>query len=60
MNDYEGEHDKTAMPRKSFEIAADGKSIVCHVCGLRSYNLDDVRYRYCSNCKLFHEDGALI
>lgn len=36
-----------------FTIAADGKSIACHTCGLTSHNLNDVAQRYCGCCHLF-------
>jgi len=40
-----------------YTIAADGKSITCHQCGLTSYGLNDVRHRYCVRCDVFHDCG---
>lgn len=31
-------------------------SITCPRCGKTSYNLNDVRQRYCGNCHWFHDD----
>ncbi len=44
--------------QKSYVISGSGlyKSIRCRLCNLRSYNKWDVEYRYCSRCKLFHDD----
>jgi predicted RNA-binding Zn-ribbon protein involved in translation (DUF1610 family) len=36
-----------------FTVAADGKSIACHACGLTSHNPNDVAQRYCGACKVF-------
>lgn len=38
-------------------IAADGRSITCHLCGLTSHNANDVRERYCGRCHVFHGDN---
>jgi len=27
--------------------------ITCHLCGMTSYNRDDIREHYCGNCKVF-------
>jgi ribosomal protein L37E len=43
-------------PPLPYTIAADGKSIRCNICGRTSYNLNDVRERYCGNCHVFHND----
>jgi hypothetical protein len=40
--------------KKTYRI--DGKSITCLLCGLTSHNPNDVRYLYCGNCHVFHED----
>ena len=34
-------------------------TITCHICGLTSHNLHDVRFRYCGNCHRFHDDDVL-
>jgi hypothetical protein len=39
----------------NYTIAADGKSITCHDCGMTSYNLKDVEYKFCGKCSKFHE-----
>ena len=45
------------MPGDPFyKISEDGKSITCGICGKTSYNPDDVKNRYCSNCHAFFED----
>lgn len=28
--------------------------IQCKLCGLRSFNINDVKYRYCSSCHRYH------
>lgn len=46
---------------ESYTIADDGRTITCHACEYTSYNLSDVRNRYCGRCKVFHQDaGKLI
>jgi hypothetical protein len=32
------------------------KSIVCPRCGRRSYNVNDIRQRYCGHCHMHHDD----
>jgi ribosomal protein L37E len=32
-------------------------SIVCPTCGRRSYNANDIKYRYCGACNLHHSDA---
>jgi hypothetical protein len=32
------------------------KSIVCPRCGRRSYNVNDIRQRYCGHCHMYHDD----
>jgi hypothetical protein len=34
---------------------SESPSIVCPHCGKRSYNLNDIKYRYCGSCREFHE-----
>lgn len=36
--------------------AIDGKTITCLVCGMTSYNPNDVKHKYCGNCHKFLED----
>jgi ribosomal protein L37E len=38
-------------------------AIHCNVCGKTSYNINDVKHRYCASCNRYHEqttahDGA--
>jgi len=39
----------------SFEILADGRAIHCLNCGYTSWNLNDVRARYCGHCHRWHD-----
>jgi hypothetical protein len=43
------------VPR--YKIGHAGKSITCTRCGMTSFNRGDVHYRYCGNCRVFHEKG---
>lgn len=36
------------------EIVLDGSAIKCTVCGLTSFNQNDVQHLFCGNCKQFH------
>lgn len=47
---------KGKEPIDTFTISADGKSITCKRCGRTSHNLNDVEWRYCGFCHVFHED----
>lgn len=47
-----------AIMKKTYQIAKNGESIKCLVCGLVSYNLHDVKNRYCAFCQEFHDDRA--
>ena len=38
----------------TYEIAEDGKSILCKECGMRSYNAEDIKEKYCGKCHAFH------
>lgn len=40
----------------NYTISGDGKSITCNRCGRTSYNLNDVKHKYCGHCHVFHED----
>jgi hypothetical protein len=33
----------------------DEAFILCHVCGFRSYSVDDIEQRFCGNCRLYHK-----
>jgi hypothetical protein len=37
----------------------EGPSTCCPQCGKRSYNLNDVRERYCGACHMFHDQMAI-
>jgi hypothetical protein len=41
----------------TYRIGKDGELrwIECLICGLRSYNPNDVEHLYCGNCHQFHE-----
>lgn len=39
----------------SYLILYDGLAILCLVCGLISYNPNDVKEKYCGHCHIFHE-----
>ena len=34
----------------------DAHAIKCLTCGMTSYNMNDVRKRYCGKCHVFHDD----
>jgi hypothetical protein len=36
-------------------IAPDGRFITCKTCGRASFNLNDVREKYCGFCHVFHK-----
>lgn len=40
------------MPPK-YTIAEDGESITCSACGRTSYNVNDVKMKYCGACHLW-------
>ncbi len=42
----------------TYQLVKTGKSlgIKCLLCGLVSYNLNDIRQRYCGQCHRFHDD----
>jgi hypothetical protein len=49
---------------KTYRIEEDertmgGHAIICLLCGLRSHNPNDVFFKYCGRCHLFHEDERL-
>jgi hypothetical protein len=46
------------MSEKTYEIVEEGTGIVCLICGMVSYNREDVRRRFCGSCKVFHDDVA--
>jgi len=39
-----------------YAIAPDCGSITCKVCGLVSYNKNDVEMKFCGHCNVFHDD----
>lgn len=41
---------------RSYDIDLNGPSITCKICGLTSYNVNDVVLRYCARCHRFHDD----
>ena len=46
------------MNNPTYTIASDGKSIRCNRCATTSHNLNDVREKFCSRCKIFHEEAV--
>lgn len=40
--------------KQTYEIVEDGRAIRCNVCGRTSWNLNDVKEKYCGACDLFH------
>lgn len=41
---------------KTYEIVENGLAIKCLICGLTSYNSNDVKHIFCGHCKRFHLD----
>lgn len=39
----------------TYTLRDDLTAITCHVCGRTSYNIQDVRERYCGFCHQFHD-----
>ncbi len=47
------------MTYQLVRTVSNGRSylgIKCLLCGLVSYNLNDIRQRYCAACHRFHDD----
>ncbi|MEW6304386.1 MAG: hypothetical protein AB1705_12990 [Verrucomicrobiota bacterium] len=44
-----------AVGMKTYSIGLDERSITCLVCGMTSWNLNDVTHLYCGKCHQFHE-----
>lgn len=44
----------------TYSIGANGKNILCLDCGMTSWNLNDVRLRYCGNCHEFHDNKEMM
>ena len=45
---------KDDNPNKTYIILFDGQAIKCLICGLISYNPNDVKYKYCGYCYFYH------
>ena len=43
----------------TYSIGANGRNIVCLDCGMTSWNINDVKMRYCGNCHEFHDNKEL-
>jgi len=43
---------------KTFAILNRGTAIRCNICGLTSFNPNDVKKKYCGRCGKFHDDLA--
>lgn len=48
---------KSDPHRETYAITNDGKAIKCLICGMKSYNKDDISMRYCGSCKRFYDDN---
>lgn len=62
---YEGEGNYTYhVIHNSFDGREAGEhdaiSITCPVCGMTSYNLNDVKYGYCGNCCKFTGEPRVV
>lgn len=44
---------------KTYEIVEGGRAIKCLLCQRTSWNGDDVRYKFCVACDVFHDDVML-
>jgi ribosomal protein L37E len=44
----------------TYQILAGGRAIKCLRCGMTSWHLMDVQYRYCAKCKIFHSDAHVM
>lgn len=42
--------------KPTYSISADGASILCLKCNMRSYYFADVEHKYCGYCHEFHAD----
>lgn len=40
---------------KTYKITHAGTAILCKICGMTSFNYDDVLMKYCGKCKAFHD-----
>ncbi len=48
------------MPERTYEIAPDGTSFKCLLCGMTSHHPKDVEHRFCGNCHVFHYPGGVL
>ena len=46
-------------PEVTYEIVEGGLAIRCLCCGMTSYNPNDIKFRYCGRCGIYHEDRML-
>lgn len=53
------EGNEDPVVHKTYAIVADGKAIKCLTCGRTSWHPEDVKNKYCGNCREFHEDGYI-
>jgi hypothetical protein len=51
---WQAQKDEALMP--CYEIDAEDRWLRCSICGLRSYNPNDVANRYCGKCHLFLDE----
>jgi hypothetical protein len=49
--------EKATKPKeKTYRLIHAGTAIECKVCGLTSFNINDIKLKFCCNCKLYHDD----
>jgi len=41
----------------TYAIVERGRAIKCLTCGMTSWSPSDVKFRYCGNCEVFHDDA---
>lgn len=52
------EYSTTERVEEKFTLGEiDGERYIeCNTCEMRSFNPDDIKYKYCDNCGVFHHD----
>jgi hypothetical protein len=48
------------MTYKMIETVDGQLGIQCLLCGLASFNYNDITNKYCDHCQMFHEDSPAI
>lgn len=44
------------LKRHDYILLYDGKAILCRHCGMISFNINDIKEKYCGNCHRFHKE----